>query len=125
MRTEDLILLPLTIYGVPSGNYDGSSDVDFSGDEKKAASYYRRISGGSTQSVRFQTDEFEGSIVIQASLDEVPTQDSDWFDVYTFPPDSSATTADLSVSITGNFAWIRADVRDFVGGTITLVTLTY
>jgi len=123
MKTQDLELLPLTIYGVPSGNYDGSSDMDFSGDRQKAVAYYRRQSG--TQSVRFVTTDFLGIIKIQASLDADPTQDEDWFDVYEFPDDSAEITIDFSQSLIGNFAWIRAHVIGFLGGTINSVTVTY
>jgi hypothetical protein len=123
MKTTDLTLLPLTVYGTPSGNYDGSSDTAFAGDRQKAADYY--VSGVGIQSVRFITDEFEGSIIIQATLDADPQDDADWFDVYEFPDDSSATTANISYPVKGNFTWIRARVRDFVGGQITSVTVTY
>jgi hypothetical protein len=123
MKTTDLTLLPLTVYGTPSGNYDGSSDTAFAGDRQKAADYYVRRTG--LQSVRFITDDFQGTIKIQASLDADPEVDTDWFDVYEFPDDSSATTANLSYSIKGNFTWIRAKVTGFVGGQITSVTVTY
>lgn len=123
MKTEDLVLLPLTIYGTPSGNYDGSSDTDFAGDRQKAVSFYRRTTG--TQSVLFNIDDFVGEIKIQATLDADPTQDAEWFDVYTFPDDSAATTANISVAITGNFTWMRAKVTGFLGGRINNVLLTY
>lgn len=123
MKTQDLVLLPLTIYGTPSGNYDGSSDTNFAGDRQKAVAYYRRASG--TQSVLFDVNDFIGDIKIQGSLDADPTQNAEWFDVYTFPDDSAATSATVSVAITGNFAWMRATVTGFLGGTINSVLLTY
>jgi hypothetical protein len=123
MKTTDLTLLPLTVYGTPSGNYDGSSDTDFAGDRQKAADYYVRRTG--LQSVRFITDDFQGTIIIQATLDADPQDDADWFDVYEFPDDSSATTANVSYPVKGNFTWIRAQVTGFVGGQITSVTVTY
>ena len=127
MKTDSLILIPTTEYGIPSGNYDGISDFFF-GDRKKGVAYYR--GNGSTQTVRFRTDEFIGTITIQASLDADPIDESEWFDVYTFPGDSSqdgstAISADFSTSLTGNFAWIRARVTDYTGGTINSVTLIY
>jgi len=123
MKTQDLVLLPLTVYGTPSGNYDGSSDTDFAGDRQKGVGYYRRSSG--TQSVMFDVNDFIGEIKIQGSLDDDPTADSAWFDVYTFPDDSAATSATVSVALTGNFAWLRAKVTGFLGGTINSVLLTY
>ena len=128
MKTDSLTLIPNTEYGVPSGNYDGSSETSFSGDRQKGVGYYKRTS--STQTIRFQTDEFVGAITIQGSLDTDPTADSKWFNVYVFPNDSTpdgstAISTDFSTSLTGNFVWLRATVSAFAGGTITSVTLTY
>lgn len=123
MKTENLALLPLTTYGTPSGNYDGSSDTAFDGDRQKGVGYYRRRS--STQSIRFQLTEFVGIITIQGTLDADPQTDSEWFDVYEYGDGSSIETADFSQAITGNFTWLRAHVTAFTGGTITAVTLTY
>lgn len=123
MTTETLILLPYTVYGTPSGNYDGSSDTEFYGNRQKASEYYRR--GRGLQTVRFDVIDFQGNIVIQATLDEDPTQNKEWFDVYTMPTDSSAITTIFSQAINGNFTWLRARVSDFVGGTINSVQLIY
>ena len=118
MKTENLVLLPLTVYGTPSGNYDGSSAA-FDGDRQKGVGYYRRRT--STQSVRFQLTGFVGTITLQGTLDADPQTDSEWFDVY----ETSTGTGDFSQAITGNFTWLRARVTDFTSGTITAVTLTY
>ena len=128
MKTSSLILIPETEYGVPSGNYDGSSETTFSGDRFKGVGYYKSTS--STQSIRFQSNDFVGLVTIEASLDSDPTEDSDWFEAYVFPGDSTidgstAVTTDYSITLTGNFAWIRATVSAFTGGTINSVTLTY
>jgi hypothetical protein len=123
MRTQNLVLLPLTVYGTPSGNYDGSSDTAFDSDQQKGVGYYRRRS--STQSVRFQLSEFVGIITIQGTLDAYPETDSQWFDVYSYGDGSSQETGDFSQTLKGNFSWLRAQVTGFVGGTITSVTLTY
>jgi len=119
MKTSSLVLIPETEY---------SSTANLSGDRQKAVGYYRR--SASTQTVRFQTNDFAGTITIQASLDSDPTTDSEWFNVYVFPGDSTqdgstAITTDFSTSLTGNFVWVRAVVGNFTGGTITSVTLTY
>jgi len=123
MRTENLVLLPLTVYGTPSGNYDGSSDTAFDSNQQKGVGYYR--SRRSTQSVRFQLSEFVGKITIQGTLDADPQTDDQWFDVYEYGDGSSQETGDFSQALIGNFTWLRARVTDFTGGTITAVTLTY
>lgn len=121
-------LLGETIYGEPSGNYDGSTELLFSEERHKAVGYYKSTS--TSQTVRFSTNDFVGLIVLQASLDADPTNDSDWFDAYTFPGDSTidgstAITTAYSITLHGNFTWIRAQVQQFTGGTIDSVTLTY
>jgi len=119
MKTDSLTLLPET-------EYSGTASI--SGDRQKGVGYYKRYA--SSQTVRFQTNDFAGTITVQASLDSDPESDSDWFDVYIFPGDSSqdgstAITTDFSTSLTGNFTWVRAVVSHFAGGTIDSVTLTY
>lgn len=127
MKTQPIALIDFTTYGVPSGNYDGSSPT-FTSDRQKASNYYKRSS--SSQTLRFTTDDFPGEIVIQASLDTDPTEDSHWFDIYTFPGDSAtdgstAITTDYATAVTGRFAWIRAVVTGFTDGTIDTVLLSY
>lgn len=119
MNTQDLVLLPLTIYGTPSGNYDGSSDTTFAGDRQKAVAYYRRTT--STQSVMFNTVDFVGVMDIQATLDADPQDDDAWFSIAGVGPG----TLNVSVPVVGNFTWMRIRVREFTGGEITSVTLTY
>jgi hypothetical protein len=119
MKTQDLVLLPQTVYGTPSGNYDGSSDTDFAGDRQKAVGYYRQPAG--VQSVMIETTGLQGDIDIQATLDADPAEDGDWFLVDTV----SSGTHNISLSVKGNFTWIRARVRGFTGGVINSVTVTY
>ena len=119
MKTDSLILIPAT-------EYSGVSAI--TGARQKGVGYYN--SNSHSQSVRFQTNDFAGTITVQASLDSDPENNSDWFDVYTFPGDSSqdgstAITIDFSTSLSGNFTWVRAVVGSFTGGTINSVTLTY
>lgn len=122
MKTTTLQLLPTTTYGTPSGNYDGSSE-DWSGDQQRAADYYGGF--GQLQTVAFYLSGFQGRIKIEATLESVPTLDSDWFKVYEFDSTSSATTNNFSTNITGNFTWIRANVEQFSAGTITKVYMSY
>lgn len=120
--TTTLELLPLTVYGTPSGNYDGSS-ADFNGDRVIAANYYRVAN---EQTLRFDLNDFTGVIKVQATLDEDPgTDDPNWFDVYTTPEDSSAITMFGSVNVRGNFTWIRCKVTGFDGGTINSFNVVY
>jgi hypothetical protein len=128
MKQDSLVLIPFTEYGVPGGNYDGSSELSFSGDRQKGVGYY--LSSNFINTVRFQTDEFGGSIKIEACLDDDPTEDSDWFTVYSFPGDSTVdgstvVTTDYSTGIYGKFVWVRATVENFVAGTVDQVTLSY
>lgn len=124
-----LTLIPETVFGTASGNYDGSS-TSFSGDRQKGVNYYRR--SRFIQSVQFICDEFVGIMTVQATLDDDPTADSRWFDVYVFPTDDSSTldgstaiTANFTTAIQGKFTWLRVTVSNFTGGTINSVTLTY
>lgn len=122
MGTARLPLLPYTTYGTPSGNYDGSS-AEFSGDPVPAAAYYRALG---VQSVRYELNDFEGAITIEATLDASPSEENrNWFPVYELPHDSSAITANGSHDVIGNFTWVRARVTDFIGGTINNITLVY
>lgn len=122
MKTTTLQLLPTTTYGTPSGNYDGSS-ADFNGDPEQAADYYGGF--GSLQTIAFFLANFNGRILIQASLDTNPTQDSQWFRAYEFDTSSSVITDSFSVNITGNFTWIRARVEDFFEGSIEKIAMSY
>ena len=120
--TTTLELLPQTVYGTPSGNYDGSS-TDFNSDRVVAASYYRVAN---EQTLRFDLNDFTGVIKVQASLDDDPSSDDhNWFDIYTTPEDSSAITMFGSVNVRGNFTWIRCKVTGFDGGTINSFTVVY
>ena len=128
MKSVNQVLLPETEYGVPSGNYDGSTETEFSGDRVKGVAYYRSTS--TSQTIRFNVNDYAGTIIVQASLDSDPSTDSDWFDAYTFPGDSAtdgstAITINYSITLNGNFAWLRAKAVDFTGGTINNVLLTY
>ena len=120
--TTTLELLPQTVYGTPSGNYDGSS-TDFDGQRTMAASYYRVAN---EQTLRFDLNDFTGIIKVQATLDDdPPTDDRNWFTVYTTPEDSSAITMLGSVNIRGNFTWLRCKVTGFDSGTINSFNVIY
>ena len=127
MKTQTLQLLPYTDYGTDSGNYDGSSQL-FSGDKQKAAGY--SSSTGTLQSVGIFTEDFIGTLKVQATIDTTIVASS-WFDVYTLEGDGSSANDSTArfwneiQNITGKFTWMCVTVSDFSQGTIHKVTLSY
>lgn len=115
------VLLPLTVYGQASGNYDGSS-LDFTGDPVRAVNYYQGY--GSIQTIQFRTTGFQGRITLQASLQDDPAL-SAWFDVFEFAHLITPITTFSPVTVTGNFVWMRARVELFEAGTIEPLQLIY
>lgn len=113
-------LLNTTVYGTPSGNYDGSSQ-DWYSDPVKAANYYR--GQGSIQTVTFRVTGFEGVMTLEATLGADPAN-ATWFDTFTYG-DGSPLTDYHPEAIQGNFTWMRVRVEDFSGGTIDSVTIAY
>ena len=114
-------LLPTTVYGSASGNYDGSSQ-DFYGNSVPAANYYN--GQGNLQTIGYRLSDFIGVITIQATLQDSPEQSS-WFDIDYYGNDITATTDYHVVSVIGNFAHLRARVQQFDAGIIELVTTSY
>lgn len=125
MAITTVTLLPYTEYGVPSGNYDGSSE-DFVGDPQKAANYYR--GRGSIQTLRWVFRGVQGEVVIQATLDNDPAE-SRWFDIASYGDGSSADSSTITdtyiEAVMGNFTWLRAVVSNFKDGVIEVVQATY
>lgn len=123
--TTTVALLPYTEYGVPSGNYDGSSE-DFIGTPQKAANYYR--GRGGVQTLRWVYRGVQGEVTVQATLDPDPA-DSRWFDVAVYGDGSTADSTTITdtyyQTVTGNFTWLRAVVVNFTDGTIETVQATY
>lgn len=110
-----------TVYGTPSGNYDGSSQ-DWASDPEEAANYYR--GRGSLQTVIINVAGFVGEIVIEATLDSV-AETAIWFETHTYGDGTTPITAIHSVNIPGNFVWLRARVLGFDAGTINSITVSY
>lgn len=120
MTTETI--LDTTEYGVPSGNYDGSSQ-DWLSDAVKAAAYYR--GQGSVQTVLFQVTGFEGVLTLEATMDSDPDT-AGWFETFVYGDGSTNPITDYHpATITGRFTWMRVRVEGFSGGTINTVTITY
>jgi hypothetical protein len=113
-------LLPITVYGTASGNYDGSSQ-DFYGNSTPAANYY--AGQGNLQTIAYSVTDFVGIVTTQATL-ESDTPQAAWFDVDTYGDGSTMSTEYHPVSIVGNFAHLRARVTQFDSGTIT-ITASY
>jgi hypothetical protein len=121
IQYSSLALLPLTVYGTPSGNYDGSS-TSFIGNAIPAANYY--AGQGIIQTLTYTGNAFVGVITVQATLNE-NTPQSAWFDIDTYGNANVATTDTESNSIMGNFSYLRAKVDNFTAGNITSVTAAY
>lgn len=124
MNLTTLPLLESTTYGVPSGNYDGSS-LDFVGNAQIAVNYYG--GQGSIQTVTISITDFTGDIRLEATLNDslaVNTDQAKWFEVDQFLRLTPGTQI-YPASITGNFTYMRVRVLNFESGTINAVTLTY
>lgn len=114
-------IISTTVFGTPSGNYDGSSQ-DWASDAVKAAAYYQ--GRGSVQTVNTRVTDCIGEIIIEATLD-LDSDSATWFETLRLGDDSSETDLNRSDTITGNFTWLRARVVGFDSGTINYVTVTY
>jgi hypothetical protein len=114
-------ILGTTVYGTPSGNYDGSSQ-DWASDPQEAANYYR--GRGGLQTALITVTNFVGEIVIEATLDSV-AETAIWFETYRFGDLENPVTDVHPTNIQGNFVWLRARVVGFDGGTINSVTVSY
>lgn len=123
--TTTVVLIPYTEHGVPSGNYDGSSE-DFVGTPQKAANYYR--GRGGLQTIRWSFDTVQAEVLIQATLDNDPTTVF-WVDVASYGDDSTADSTTITdtyyQTVMGNFTWLRAVVKNFNDGIIQVVSATY
>lgn len=120
MNLTQITLVNAVEYGVPSGNYDGSS-ADFFSDAAQAVGFYQ--GQGSVQTVLINVANFTGSVITQATLGNNP-ESAAWFDVDVYEPVTN-TTQIHSVSAVGNFVWIRVAVQGFESGIINSVTLSY
>lgn len=120
MITTETILNDVE-HGVPSGNYDGSSQDWFS-DAVQAANYYRGRGGLQTLALRVQ--DFVGLIRVEATLDTL-ADTAHWFEIYEYGDLINPLTDYHPVTLTGNFVWIRLNIVGFDGGTIQSVTISY
>jgi hypothetical protein len=126
-QTTTLILLPQTTY-TNSGN---GAPYTVTGNSQPAAAYYLGNKG--LQTVNINLSEVTGNIEIEASLATNPGS-TDWFKVYELvaninaPANSApliASNASIYTNIDGNFVFLRAKVKDFNGGIVNFVKLSY
>lgn len=121
MNLTSEALVQDTTFGVPSGNYDGSS-LDFFSPAGLAANYYQ--GNGSIQTIIIQVTAFRGQIHLEATLNDNP-ESAAWFRIYDYDHRITPITETHPVTITGNFSYIRASIKFFEDGTINQITVTY
>lgn len=114
-------LLPTTVYGTASGNYDGSS-ADFYGNSLPAANYYN--GQGNLQTIGYRLSGFVGIATVEATLQDAPDQ-SHWFEIDHYGNGVDPYTDYHTVSVIGNFAHLRVHITNFEAGTITSITAAY
>ena len=119
--TTTQTMLNNVVYGQASGNYDGSSQLFYS-DAVPAANYY--AGNGNIQTLFYNLTDFVGRITIQATLNDLPEQ-AKWFDISSRGDGSTSDSGMTSVTVTGNFSWLRAKVENFDAGIINSVTEVY
>lgn len=109
-------------YGVPSGNYDGSS-LDFITDPTIGSGYYQGY--GSITTVRMNLTNFKGVITAQASLNDFVNSAIYFkFENERFVA-TSPETGIFVMNLVGNFVWNRFEISDFTQGTINSITVSY
>jgi hypothetical protein len=87
-----------------------------------AANYYG--GQGAIQTLLFDLFDFQGNIVVQATLNDL--QDSaPWFEIANVIAADVAVTQVTSNTVIGNFTWIRAEITDFVSGNINVISASY
>ena len=118
MITTEIFLQDVE-YGVPSGNYDGSS-LDWNSDAEQGPGYYLGHSGQQTFTLRLTA--FTGQLTIQGTLDSDPDH-ANWVTVYDLT-DTDVSTY-FSIERTASFVWLRVRVQDFDAGTINQVDVVY
>ena len=116
-QTNTLTLLPQTV-ALATGN------------KQPASCYY--VSGKTLQTLTWKLTGFLGTVLVQASIADDPTVESDWFAIYnivcTSGNGNGGTLLDPKIgyiNITGNFAWVRAKVTAYTSGTVDYLKVCY
>ena len=116
-----------------------SNSATLTSGKVKGDAYFGQSDGLHT--IVIDLNDFIGTIKIQGSLETDPTA-TDWFDIDLnegqFSIDTTGLIADVlldtltyavaetsmkAYNCTGNFVWLRADVSNWTGGTITRIEL--
>jgi hypothetical protein len=122
-QTTTLILLPQTAYQNP-GN---GAPYTVVGNAQPAAAYY--LGNRDLQTVNISLSNVTGNIVIQATLSNPATLDTQWFDVYELDANANSSgdnsNASTYTNVTGNFVYMRAKIVDFQAGVVNFVKLSY
>lgn len=102
------------------------------GAKKKGSGYHSN--GDGVHTVQGIVNAFLGDIIIQATLEQYPSEDdTDWVDVITFAGDSTlynqpnnndSIDYDFSDTFTGKFVWIRVKY-ELQNGTIREIRYNY
>jgi hypothetical protein len=102
-----------TSVAIPSASISVDGTTLFNSIPEKGDGYFGSADGMHTVTYTV-TNNFEGSLGMQATLATNPTE-SDWFNVsnstisYAYPIVPATTTTNY-VNFTGNFVWVRAQV---------------
>ena len=108
--------------GVPSGNYDGSSESFFS-DPVQANGYYLGYAG--IQQVELRIENFYGRVIIQGTLGSIPLTAA-WVNLTSFDyNDSTLNTLTASQYVLGEYVYLRVQVVEFQAGQIHYLNTTY
>lgn len=127
-----VVLIPQTAYPGPPG-----TEAAYVGTKQQAAAYY--LANRDLQTISWNLGQvpqpqnqmsnpiFIGNIYIQASIVTDPTTDNDWFEVYqlTTTPNPNNNVQQGYHNLNGNYVWLRAVVRDWTQGAISLVAASY
>tara|TARA_B100000035_G_scaffold286936_1_gene271589 strand:- start:422 stop:817 length:396 start_codon:yes stop_codon:yes gene_type:complete len=126
-----------TITLLSTSTYSNSATLQ--SDKAQGDAYFGASDGLHT--IAIQLNDFIGTIKIQGSLATDP-QETDWFDIslssgatgvdttgkiadalVTSLPYTLAETSMKSYNATGNFVWLRVDVSNWTGGTISRIEM--
>jgi hypothetical protein len=117
-----VVLLPQTAYPGPPG-----VSISIDGIKKQAAAYI--LANRDLQTISWNLGSnpvFIGNIYIQASISTDPTLDSDWFTVYQLDVTPGVQNVQQGFNnLVGNYVWLRATVRNWTQGAISLVAASY
>jgi hypothetical protein len=119
-----VVLLPQTAYPGPPG-----VSISIDGIRKQAAAYI--LANRDLQTISWNLGTvpnpvFIGNIYIQASIATDPTLDSDWFTVYQLDVTPGVQNVQQGYyNLVGNYVWLRATVRNWTQGVISLVAASY